>query len=136
MNEDDIFQGCGVEVTLPEKENFLKIVETLTRMGVASRKERKIFQSCHILHKRGRYSIIHFKELFILDGKEDNFSEDDMARRNLIINFLEQWGLVEVVNPELIEDPVAPTSFVKVLKYSEKDDWELIAKYKIGKKTV
>jgi len=130
---DDIFEGVGVEIELKKNEDFLKVVETLTRIGIASRKERKLFQSCHILHKRGRYSIMHFKELFILDGKDSNFEEDDRARRNTIINLLEEWGLVNVIDEDKIMDPVAPLSQIKVLAHREKSDWELIQKYTIGK---
>ena len=123
-----------VEVELPNDESFLKIKETLTRIGIASRKDRKLYQSCHILHKQGKYYIVHFKELFMLDGKINNFSEEDQARRNTIINLLEEWGLIKVSNPKQIEDPVAPLSQIKILPYKEKDEWELVAKYSIGKK--
>ena len=123
-----------VEVELPNDESFLKIKETLTRIGIASRKEKKLFQSCHILHKQGKYYIVHFKELFMLDGKVNNFDEEDKARRNTIVNLLEEWDLVKVVGPEKTEDPIAPLSQIKVLPYKEKDQWELIAKYSIGRK--
>lgn len=123
-----------VEVALTTEEDFLKIKETLTRVGVASRKDKKLFQSCHILHKQGRYYIVHFKELFALDGKPSNFSDDDKARRNTIINLLAEWGLVKLINPQLSSDPVAPFSQVKVITHREKDEWELVAKYNIGKK--
>lgn len=134
MNEDDIFRGCGVEIELVGEESFLKVKETLTRIGVASRKEKKLFQSCHILHKQGRYSIMHFKELFMLDGKLNNFSDEDKARRNTIINLLEQWDLVKVKDHSQVEDPVAPLSQIKVLPHKEKDQWELVPKYSIGRK--
>ena len=134
MNDEDIFRGCGVEITLVGDESFLKIKETLTRIGVASRKDKKLFQSCHILHKQGRYSILHFKELFMLDGKVNNFSEEDQGRRNTIVNLLEEWGLLKAVSAEKVEHPVAPLSQIKVLPYKEKDEWELVAKYSIGKK--
>ena len=134
MSEDDIFRGCGVEITLVGDESFLKVKETLTRIGVASRKVKKLFQSCHILHKQGRYAILHFKELFMLDGKVNNFSDEDLARRNTIVNLVEEWGLIKAKNPETIEHPVAPLSQIKVLPYKEKDEWELVAKYSIGKK--
>lgn len=123
-----------VEVALTTEEDFLKIKETLTRVGVASRKDKKLFQSCHILHKQGRYYIVHFKELFALDGKPSNFSDDDKARRNTIINLLAEWGLVKLIDPQLSSNPVAPFSQVKVITHREKDDWELVAKYNIGKK--
>ena len=123
-----------VEVVLPNDEGFLKVKETLTRIGIASKKDRKLYQSCHILHKQGRYYIVHFKELFMLDGKINNFSEDDIARRNTIVNLLEEWELVSVVNHTMIEDPVAPLSQIKILPYKEKGEWELVAKYSIGKK--
>ena len=123
-----------VEVELPNDESFLKIKETLTRIGIASRKDKKLYQSCHILHKQGKYYIVHFKELFMLDGKINNFSEEDQSRRNTIINLLEEWGLIKVVNAKQIEDPVAPLSQIKILPYKEKGEWELVAKYSIGKK--
>lgn len=123
-----------VEVALTTEEDFLKIKETLTRIGVASRKDRTLYQSCHILHKQGRYYIVHFKELFSLDGKPSNFSEDDKARRNTIINLLAEWGLVTLINPQKSSTPVAPFSQVKVITHKEKHDWELVAKYNIGAK--
>lgn len=131
---EDIFRGVGVEITLPKPDNFLKIKETLTRIGIASRKEKKIYQSCHILHKQGRYAILHFKELFILDGKENNFVDEDRARRNTIINLLEEWDLLKVVDSVQIEDPVAPLSQIKILSHKEKGEWVLESKYNIGKK--
>lgn len=123
-----------VEVTLKKEDDFLKIRETLTRIGVASKKNKTIYQSCHILHKQGRYYIVHFKELFALDGKPSNFGEEDCARRNTIANLLAEWGLVGLVNPSKSSEPVAPLSQIKVLPYKEKDDWELVAKYNLGKK--
>lgn len=123
-----------VQIDLHNEENFLKIKETLTRIGIASRKDKKLYQSCHILHKQGKYYIVHFKELFMLDGKVNNFDEDDKARRNTIINLLEEWGLIKVIDTEKVEDPVAPISQIKILPHSEKGEWELIAKYSIGKK--
>lgn len=131
---EDIFQGVGVEIELPIPENFLKIKETLTRIGIASRKDKKLYQSCHILHKQGRYVILHFKELFILDGKENNFTEEDKGRRNTIVNLLEEWDLVKVLDSEKVQDPVAPLSHIKVLSHKEKNQWELTSKYNIGKK--
>jgi len=123
-----------VEVTLKQDDDFLKIRETLTRIGVASRKDKTIYQSCHILHKQGKYYIVHFKELFALDGNPSNFSEDDIARRNTIANLLAEWGLIGLVDEAKSSDPVAPLSQIKVLPYKEKDDWILTAKYNIGKK--
>ena len=133
MEDLDIFRGVGVEIRLPEPDNFLKIKETLTRIGIASRKDRKLYQSCYILHKKGRYSILHFKELFILDGKEDNFSDEDKARRNTIVNLLEEWELLEVIDHSKIEDPVAPLNQIKILSHKEKDGWDMVPKYNIGK---
>ena len=123
-----------VEITLPNAETFLKVKETLTRVGIASRKDKKLYQSCHILHKQGKYYIVHFKELFMLDGKLNNFDDEDKGRRNTIANLLEEWGLVSVVNPEMVEDPIAEISQIKILAHSEKGEWELVAKYSIGKK--
>lgn len=123
-----------VEVKLLHDENFLKIKETLTRIGIASRKDKKIYQSCHILHKQGKYYIVHFKELFMLDGKINNFDEEDKGRRNTIVNLLEEWNLIQTVNPEMIQDPVAQLSQIKILSHKEKGEWELVAKYSIGKK--
>jgi hypothetical protein len=123
-----------IEVLLTSEEDFLKIKETLTRIGVASRKDKKLFQSCHILHKQGKYYSVHFKELFALDGKPSNFSEDDVARRNTIVNLLAEWGLIKLVNANKSSTPVAPFSQVKVITHKEKDEWELVAKYNIGKK--
>src|SRR6056300_1300659 len=123
-----------VEVKLAKEDDFLKIRETLTRIGVASRKDKTIFQSCHILHKQGRYYIVHFKELFALDGKPSNFGEEDKARRNTIANLISEWGLVKLVDENKTKEPVAPLSQIKVLPYREKDEWNLVAKYNIGKK--
>lgn len=123
-----------VEVKLNNEDDFLKIRETLTRIGVASKKNRTIYQSCHILHKQGRYYIVHFKELFALDGKPSNFGEEDMARRNTVANLLSEWGLVTLVDEQKSKEPVAPLSQIKVLPFKEKNDWELVAKYNLGKK--
>jgi hypothetical protein len=123
-----------VEVSLLEQEDFLKIKETLTRIGVASKKDNTLYQSCHILHKQGKYYIVHFKELFMLDGQPSNFSEDDMSRRNTIATLLEQWGLLKVVRPEYIAELMAPISQIKIISHKEKDDWELVAKYNIGRR--
>ena len=126
-------QDQMVEVTLNEPDDFLKVRETLTRIGVASRKEKKLYQSCHILHKQGRYYIVHFKELFALDGKKANLSLNDVQRRNRIVQLLSDWGLITISSKESIAD-VAPLSQIKVLAYKEKGDWTLESKYNIGKK--
>jgi hypothetical protein len=123
-----------VQIELTNEENFLKVKETLTRIGIASRKDKKLYQSCHILHKQSKYYIVHFKELFMLDGKINNFGEDDRARRNTIANLLEEWGLIRVVDTSKTQDPIATLSQIKVLPHSEKTEWELVAKYSIGKK--
>jgi|TARA_B100001113_G_scaffold202175_1_gene165686 hypothetical protein len=122
-----------VEINLKEPDDFLKVRETLTRIGVASRKEKKLYQSCHILHKKGQYYIVHFKELFALDGKKANLSENDLQRRNRIIKLLSDWGLVEIVKEDEVKD-AAPLSQIKVIAYKEKGDWFLESKYNIGKK--
>jgi len=122
-----------VEVVLGEPDDFLKVRETLTRIGVASRKEKKIYQSCHILHKQGKYYIVHFKELFALDGKNTNLSLNDVQRRNRIVQLLSDWGLISVVNVEKIAD-LAPLNQIKVLSFKEKNDWTLESKYNIGRK--
>ena len=122
-----------VEVVLKEPDDFLKVRETLTRIGVASRKEKKLYQSCHILHKQGRYYIVHFKELFAPDGKKANLSTNDVQRRNRIVQLLSDWGLISISAKETIAD-VAPLSQIKVLSYKEKGDWTLESKYNIGKK--
>ena len=123
-----------VEVTIAEDEDFLKIKETLTRIGIASRKENKLYQSCHILHKQGKYYIVHFKELFALDGKPTDFSDEDKGRRNTIVNLLIEWDLVSVVNLEKIESPRAPMGQIKIIPHKEKSEWVLEAKYNIGRK--
>ena len=125
-----------VECTLKEPDDFLKIRETLTRIGVASRKDKTLYQSCHILHKQGRYFIVHFKELFALDGKPTNFSENDQARRNTIANLLSEWGLIVLVNSERSSELVVPLNQLKILAYKEKEEWTLTAKYNIGSKKV
>ena len=131
MEGNNWTQEQMLEVVLKEPDDFLKIRETLSRIGVASRKERKLYQSCHILHKQGRYYIVHFKELFALDGKETNLSENDIARRNTIANLLSDWGLVEVKGDST---PTAPLSRIKIISFKEKDEWILETKYNIGKK--
>ena len=123
-----------VEVMIGEEEDFLKIKETLTRIGVASRKEKKLYQSCHILHKQGKYYIVHFKELFALDGKPTNFSDEDIGRRNTIALLLEEWGLIKIVEKEICEKVKTPLSQIKILPFKEKSDWQLVAKYNIGRK--
>tara|TARA_B100001778_G_C18360800_1_gene526300 strand:+ start:243 stop:638 length:396 start_codon:yes stop_codon:yes gene_type:complete len=129
----DVSVDNMVEVSLKDDDDFLKVRETLTRIGVASRKDKTLYQSCHILHKQGRYYIVHFKELFALDGKPTNFSENDEARRNTIVNLLTEWGLVKIDSAQEL-DPIAPLSQIKILPFKEKGDWTLTAKYNIGKK--
>jgi hypothetical protein len=131
MEEINWTQEHMLEVGLNEPDDFLKVRETLSRIGVASRKERKLYQSCHILHKQGRYYIVHFKELFALDGKKTNLSENDIARRNTIANLLKDWGLINIIGE--VKD-VAPLSQIKVLSFGEKNEWTLETKYNIGKK--
>ena len=131
MEQVNWSQENMLEIGLNEPDDFLKVRETLSRMGVASRKERKLFQSCHILHKQGRYFLTHFKELFALDGKQTNLSENDIARRNTIANLLKDWGLISIMGDA---SECAPLSQIKVLRFREKDDWELCTKYNIGKK--
>ena len=129
---EDIFSGLGVEITLNDKDDFLKIRETLTRIGVSSRKDNKLFQSCHILHKRGRYSIMHFKELFILDGLESDISDSDVARRNTIVNLLDEWNLLDIVDKDCCQEPRASLGQIKIISHRDKGDWELVPKYHIG----
>ncbi len=152
--DDDVFSGFGVPVILPHnrtdeeyatltfdqrkeanKDSFLKIRETLTRIGVASRKEKNLYQSAHLLHKRGEYAILHFKELFAIDGKPTNIDSDDIARRNRIVKLLEEWGLLSTINP-IDATLIAPLSSIKIVKHNEKHLWHLEAKYSIGKKKV
>ena len=123
-----------VEVTLKEPEDFLKVRETLTRIGVASRKDKTLYQSCHILHKQGKYYIVHFKELFALDGKPTNFSDEDRGRRNTITNLLTEWGLVGIVETNSTAEFLVPLSQIKIISHKEKDEWDLVAKYNIGRK--
>lgn len=123
-----------LEVSLACDEDFLKIKETLTRIGIASRRDKTLYQSCHILHKRGRYYIVHFKELFLLDGRSSDFSADDRARRNTIAQLLEEWGLVKIVKPLGVEDAVAPINQIKIIPHRDKIDWSLVSKYTVGKK--
>ena len=123
-----------IECQLDKPDDFLKIRETLTRIGVASRKDKTLYQSCHILHKQGRYYIVHFKELFALDGKPSNLSENDIQIRNAIAKLLEEWGLLKIINPDRIGNNVAPLHQIKIISFKEKDEWNLVAKYNIGKK--
>jgi hypothetical protein len=123
-----------VEVTLPDPDNFLKVRETLSRMGVASKKDKTLYQSCHILHKQGRYYIVHFKQLFLLDGKQSDFTDDDKGRLNTIANLLHEWELVGLVDKSKSDDPIAPLSQIKIISHKEKNEWNLVVKYNIGKK--
>jgi hypothetical protein len=138
--EINLFRGQGIEIKLPTPDSFLKIKETLTRIGIASRKDKILYQSCNILHKKdketneSRYAILHFKELFILDGKVNNLEDDDVARRNTIVNLLEEWNLLEIVEHEKAEDPVAPLSKIKIIAFKEKGQWYLQSKYTVGLK--
>ena len=132
MNETSWSPEQMLEVVLKEPDDFLKVRETLSRIGVASRKDKTLFQSCHILHKQGKYYIVHFKELFALDGKDTNLSENDIARRNTITNLLSDWGLLDVVGTTSVE--AAPLSQIKVISFKDKGDWKLETKYNIGKK--
>jgi hypothetical protein len=123
-----------VEVTLSKEDDFLKVRETLTRIGVAAKKDNILYQSCHILHKQGKYYIVHFKELFELDGKPSSISENDIARRNTIANLIAEWGLVKLVDPDKTKENIAPISQIKILPHKEKAEWQLVSKYTIGKK--
>jgi len=129
---EDIFEGYGVEISLKHEDDFLKVKETLTRIGVSSRKENKLYQSCHILHKRGRYAILHFKELLALDGLETDTSENDIARRNTIVKLLHEWGLITPISDKYKHHQLSIAQ-LKIIPYKEKKDWELIPKYHIGK---
>ena len=137
MEENKIVEwtpSSMLEVTLNEPDDFLKIRETLTRIGVASRKDNKLYQSCHILHKQGRYFIVHFKELFLLDGKKSNLEENDVGRRNTIATLMSDWGLLTVENKDKLQ-PVAPLRQIKIISFKDKDQWELCPKYNIGNGT-
>jgi hypothetical protein len=123
-----------VEVTLKEPDDFLKVRETLSRIGVASKKDKTLYQSCHILHKQGRYYILHFKELFLLDGKPSDFTEEDIGRRNTIVNLLSEWNLITLVVPDKSKNPTVPISLIKIISHKEKNEWTLVTKYTIGKK--
>ena len=123
-----------VEVTLPDPDSFLKVRETLSRIGVASKKDKILYQSCHILHKQGKYYIVHFKQLFLLDGKSSDFSEEDRGRLNTISNLLHEWDLISLIDENKTKDPVAPLSIIKIIPHKEKSEWNLVTKYNIGKK--
>lgn len=123
----------GVEITLPNEDSFLLIRETLTRIGISSARDKKLYQTAHILHKQGRFFIVHFKEMFILDRRETSLNNDDIRRRNAIVKLLQDWKLLDVINFQSIQDNIAPISEIKILKHTEKDDWELVQKYTMGK---
>jgi hypothetical protein len=131
--QEDIFDGLGVEIKLKSQEDFLKVKETLTRMGVSSKKEKKLYQSCHILHKRGRYAIMHFKEMLDLDGLETDISDTDIGRRNTIVKLLVEWGLIEAVDADEYKEPQISLAQLKIIPHKEKKEWELVPKYHIGK---
>ena len=134
MENDDPLDGLGVEITLKTKEDFLKVKETLTRIGISSRTDKKLWQSCHILHKRGKYYICHFKEMFVLDGLSSDISEEDLGRRNVIVKLLVEWGLVTAIDDEEYKEPMIPLSKLKIISHKEKVDWQLIPKYHIGRR--
>ena len=136
MNESLWTTEKMFEVTLKEPDDFLKVRETLSRIGVSSRKEKKLYQSCHILHKQGKYYIVHFKELFALDGKDTNLSENDIARRNTIINLLKEWNLITIIDVDKIKEPTAPLSQIKIIPYKSKNEWKLTPKYNIGNRSI
>jgi Bacteriophage translational regulator len=130
---EDIFEGLGVEIKLNKEEDFLKVKETLTRIGVSSKAEKKLYQSCHILHKRGRYAIMHFKEMFVLDGLDSDMSEDDLGRRNTIVKLLTEWGLITPLDSTRYEQPQLSLARLKIIPHKEKKEWTLVPKYHIGK---
>jgi hypothetical protein len=132
--DEDIFQGLGVEIKLKSEQDFLKVKETLTRIGVSSKQEKKLYQSCHILHKRGRYAILHFKEMFVLDGLDSNMDSNDLGRRNIIVKLLKEWGLIDPINENKYKEPQLGLNQIKIIPHSEKKNWQLIQKYHIGKK--
>ncbi len=134
MENDDIFDGLGVEITLKTKDDFLKVKETLTRIGISSRTDKKLWQSCHILHKRGKYAIMHFKEMFVLDGLSSDISDEDLGRRNVIVKLLVEWELINAVDEEEYKEPMIPLSKLKIISHKDKGDWQLIPKYHIGRK--
>lgn len=130
---DNVFNGNGVEISLPDSQSFLKIKETLTRIGILSKKDNILYQSCHILHKKGFYAILHFKELFLLDGKPANISNNDIGRRNTIVSLLQDWGLLKIVEPDFANQEMVSVNQIKILSYKEKSDYELVEKYQVGK---
>jgi hypothetical protein len=130
---EDIFEGLGVEVRLNKEEDFLKVKETLTRIGVSSKTEKKLYQSCHILHKRGRYAIMHFKEMFVLDGLESDMSTDDLGRRNTVVKLLTEWGLINPLDSKKYAEPQLSLARLKIIPHKEKKEWTLVPKYHIGK---
>lgn len=132
MSDENLVDDL-VEIELKNDDDFLKVKETLTRIGVSSHKEKKLYQSCHILHKRGKYYIVHFKELFFLDGLESDFSDEDLARRNKIATLLEEWGLITILDKNQTKEPTVPINKLKIIKHSEKSEWELCPKYHIGR---
>ena len=134
MEQNNLLVESLLEVNLQKEDDFLKIKETLTRIGVSSKKEKKLYQSCHILHKKGKYYIVHFKELFLLDGLESDISETDLGRRNAIAKLLEEWGLLSVVDKEKMNAIITPLNQIKILPHKEKGEWQLVPKYHIGKK--
>lgn len=134
MQSDSFDVGSLLEITLKNEDDFLKVKETLTRIGVSSKKEKKLYQSCHILHKRGKYYIVHFKELFSLDGLPSDINESDLGRRNMIAKLLEEWGLVTVADKEKMNSILTPINQIKIIPHKEKGEWELCPKYHIGKK--
>ena len=134
MEQNNLLVESLLEVTLQKEDDFLKIKETLTRIGVSSKKEKKLYQSCHILHKKGKYYIVHFKELFLLDGLESDISETDIGRRNTVAKLLEEWGLLSVVDKEKMNAIITPLNQIKILPHKEKNEWQLVPKYHIGKK--
>lgn len=134
MEQNNLLVESLLEVNLQKEDDFLKIKETLTRIGVSSKKEKKLYQSCHILHKKGKYYIVHFKELFLLDGLESDISETDIGRRNTVAKLLEEWGLLSVVDKEKMNAIITPLNQIKILPHKEKNEWQLVPKYHIGKK--
>lgn len=129
---NDIFGGKGVEIYLENDDDFLKVKETLTRIGISSKRDNTLYQSCHILHKKGRYVIIHFKELFELDGKYSDINDNDLGRRNTITKLLEDWGLIRIVIPSIVEHPIVPIGQIKIIAFKDKKDWKLVNKYQVG----
>lgn len=133
MMTENVFNGHGVEISLPDSQSFLKIKETLTRIGILSKKDNILYQSCHILHKKGFYAILHFKELFLLDGKPANISDNDIGRRNTIVSLLQDWGLLKIVEPNFENQSLVSVNQIKILSYKEKNDYELVEKYQVGR---